>query len=428
MRVVRSLAAALCAWVALAAPALAQDRPRCAVMPLEGSGTVVVRRSLMRALGEHGAVSVVEEDDIDAVVGRGGGPAEVAARTRAALVITGAVEGRGSRRTLSLEALDPSGRELARAEIRVRTGGAGRRALNDGVADLLAAALPGAAASAARRDEATGDEEDDGEGDEDDERDARARGRGSRPAAAGPSEFGVDPRIFTLRVGVVLRTRDAEVVLESGAPRSWRSDPMYVELWAGLELRPLARSGDAWRGLFLRGDAAVAAGLGSRDESDRSVATQFFRVSADLGYLAPLGDIVELGGSVGFGYDAYQLGANMLFPSVELPYVRPGVRARVRALGESLVVGVDVGYRGIVSRSALGETFGPAGGDSHGFDAGGGVSGAIDLGGDLGGIAYGVEASWVGVWHTFAGTGALGAGERGTEHGVRLLFSAGWAI
>lgn len=395
-------------------------------MPFEGSSTVVVRRSFMRALEDHGGVRVVDEDEVDAVAE--GGPRAVAERTGASLVITGAVSGRGSRRTLAVEALDGSGRELARAEIRLRSGGAGRRALNDGVADLLASAIPGAVSAASSdtggRDDA--EEElldDDTEEPEDDGGDSRAS-----PSASAPSGVGVDPRIFTVRVGLVLRTRDAEVLLTSGSPRSWRSDPMYVELWAGLELRPLARSGDAWRGLFLRGDVAVAAGLGSRDERGASVATTFFRASGDLGYLAPIGDVLELGGALGFGFDAYQLGANSLYPSVELPYVRPGARARIRALGETLVVSVDVGYRGIVSRSALGETFGPSGGESHGFDVGGAVSGAVDLGGDVGGVAYGVEASWVGVWHSFAGTGSLGQGERGTEQGFRLLVSAGWAI
>lgn len=410
-----------------------QDRPRCAVMPLDGSGTVVVRRSLMRALEDHGGVVVIDEDDVDAVAGGGATPAEVAAATRAELVIRGEVEGRGARRTLRVSALDRTGREVAGAEIRLRTGGPGRRALLDGVADLLGVALGALASAPASRTGAGRGADDAGGGREraagDGDGEPRARSStGPAAAAPAPSPLGVDPRIVTVRVGVVLRTREAEVVLSSGSPRSWRSDPMYAELWAGLEVRPLARSGDAWRGLFLRGEVAVAAGLGSRDERGVSIATEFLRASGDLGYVVPVGDVLELGGALGFGWDAYQLGANVLFPSLEMPYVRPGVRARVRALGESLVVGADVGYRAIVSRSALGEAFGPAGGDSHGFDVGGSISGSIDLGGDAGAIAYGIEASWVGVWHSFAGAGSLGAGERGVEQGFRLLLSAGWAI
>lgn len=414
MRVVRCALAVLFAASVLASPVMAQDGPRCAVLPLDGSGSVVVRRSLMRSIEEHGGVTVIDEDEVDSAAEGGASPHVVADRTHADLVISGEVSGRGARRTLSLEATDAEGRVLATAEIRLRTGGAGRRALDEGVADLLDAALPDLT-----RDEAPAEREVRPEP----EPEARRDRRREEPE---PYAFGVDPHIFTIRVGLVVRTRDARVNVAGGNPRSWRADPAYVELWAGLELRPLARSRDYWRGLFLRGDVAIAAGLGSRDERGGTVATEFFRFSGDLGYLVPIGDVVELGGSFGGGFDAYHLGTNTLFPGVELPYVRPGLRGRIRALGETIVISADFGYRAVVARSELSAAFG--GGDTHGIDVSGGISGVIELGPDVGGVAYGVEVGWAGLWHSFSGGGVLANGESGSEEGLRVLVSGGWSI
>lgn len=414
-----ALAAFLLATLS-AVPALAQ--PRCAVLPFEGAGDVVLRRSFSRALSDNGFVTVIAEEEVDRAAAGGASPADVASATDARLVIAGNASGSRRSRRLEVVAYDASGRELARQVIRVRTGAAGRRALDQGVSELLAAALPAIGSDSgpvatSTEDEETESEEEAEEVDEEEEEEDEARPATPRPAG----DLGVSPPIFVIRAGLVTRTRDAETLLLAGAPRSWRSSPVYIELAAAFELRPLAQSADLARGLFLRGEFAAAVGLGTRDTAGNDVTTEFFRAGGDVGYLLPVDRAVEVGLGVGFGWDAYKLGLNPNYPSIELPHVRPLLRGRIRAVDELVVVGLESGLRIVVDRGGLSSAFG--GGDSIGFDLGANVSGTFDFG-----LSYIVDLSWSGVWHSFSGSGALGDGVSGVEQGFRVLVGAGYAV
>jgi hypothetical protein len=397
------------------APTANAQGPRCAVPRFEGE--VVLWRSFLRALEDNGFVSVVSEEEVGAAGETD--PVALARATSAEIVIEGAVSGSRRSRRLELVATDAAGRELGRGTIPVRSGGAGRRALDEGISDLLAAALPALAAAPPAEDptpvpvaDVVADASEV----------SAPEGRPSPPASrSGDGELGPSPPLLALRVGVVVRTRDAETLLLAGSPRSWRSEPVYVELHAGVELRPLASSDDLSRGLYLRAEFAGAVGLGSRDPMGRDVSTQFFRAAGDVGYLAPVGAVVEVGGGLGFGWDAYLLGANPNYPSVELPHLRPHVRSRLRLAGELVVVGVEAGLRIPVDRGALTTAFGR--GDTLGFDASLSVGGTAEFG-----LSYGLDVAWAGYWHGFAGGGAIGTGVNGVEHGFRLLLAAGYAF
>jgi hypothetical protein len=417
MRVRLSVLGALALLVATlsTSPARAQDLPACAVAPFEGSAGPVLRRSFARALEESGFVRVIPEDQVD-----GGAPDAIARTVGADLVITGEVSGSRRARRVDLVAYDANGREIGRETVRVRPGGAGRRAVDRGVNDLLADALPqlgsrsggDAGAAPVHTTPAEVEEEEEAVGDEPAEPSAPSTGRG---------EFGANPLLFVVRLGVSIRTRDAEAVLSSGMPRSWRSNPVYAELHAGFELRPLAQQNDLSRGLFIRGEFANAVGLGTLSPSGQAVDTHFWRVGGDLGYLLPVGPAVEVGLAFGAGYDAYDLGANTEFPSVDLIYLRPALRGRLRLVDEVVVVGLESGLRVAIDRGPISAAFG--GGDTIGFDVGASVSGALDFG-----LAYSVDMTWVGYWHSFSGGGTLATGQDGTEHGFRVLVSAGYAF
>lgn len=419
MRIRHLLPGALAlALAALTNQAAAQDLPRAAVPAFDGGGDVVLRRSVMRAIEENGFVSVIAEEEVDRA---SGSPAEIARATGADLVIQGSASGSRRSRRVELVAYDASGRQIATETIRMRPGGAGRRALDSGISDLLAAALPQLSGSPAAPVSTGGGEVEEAEEEEEVEEVTPPAGGGGGGGGASDGSLGANPLIFVVRLGLVLRTRDAEAVLSSGMPRSWRSEPIYAELHAGFELRPLAQNDDLARGIFLRGEFANAVGLGTRDPRGGEVSTHFWRLAADLGYLFPIGPVVEIGASFGFGYDAYSLGANTEFPSVELPHLRPGIRGRLRLLDELIVVGIDSGLRIALDRGAVSAAFGR--GDTLGFDVGGSVSGALDFG-----LAYSVDLSWVGYWHGFSGGGTLGDGQNGVEHGFRALLAVGYGF
>lgn len=410
------LATLLLGTLSMTQPAEAQELPSCAVAPFEGSAGAVMRRSFARALQESGFVRMIPEDQVDRA---GSAPDAIARATGAQLVITGSVSGSRRARRVDLVAYDASGREIGRETVRVRSGSAGRRAVDRGINDLLADALPQLASGSGGGETSTAPtapaHTEPTEAEEEEEAEEV-----STPSAT-RSDLGANPLLFVVRLGVSIRTRDAEAVLSSGMPRSWRSNPVYAELHAGLELRPLAQENDLSRGLFIRGEFASAVGLGTLSPSGSPVDTQFWRVGGDLGYLLPVGPAVEVGLAFGAGYDAYDLGTNTEFPSVDLIYLRPALRGRLRLVDEVVVVGLESGLRIAVDRGPITAAFG--GGDTIGFDVGANVGGAFDFG-----LAYQIDLTWVGYWHSFSGGGTLATGQDGTEHGFRVLISAGYAF
>lgn len=414
------LAASLGLLLLLPASVSAQSSPRCAVAPFDGGGDVVLRRSFLRALEENGFVQVIPEDEVDRAAEGGASPADIARATGAEMVITGTASGSRRSRRLELIAYDATGRQLATESLRVPNGGAGRRALDEGISNLLSAALPALSSSSGSTSSGSGPVEVP-DPTEEEETETPTRTTAPVTTAAPLGQYGANPLLFVARLGLVLRTRDAETVLSSGMPRSWHAEPLYAELHVGLELRPLAQSNDLGRGLFLRAEFANAVGLGTRDPSGGAVNTHFFRVAGDVGYLLPVGSAVEVGVAFGFGWDAYLLGTNFEFPSVEIPHLRPALRGRLRLIDELVVVGIESGLRIGLDRGGLTPAFG--GGDTIGFDVGGSISGALDFG-----LAYNVDVTWVGYWHSFSGGGGLGDGQNGTEQGVRFLLSLGYAF
>ncbi len=233
-----------------------------------------------------------------------------------------------------------------------------------------------------------------------------------------------DPRLFTALVGVVARNRSASVELRNGGAHAYESG-VYAELGLALELRPLAHEEGLVRGLFARASYHHAVGLGS-EQCDTvtctSFDTTFFRFAADAGFLFALADVLELGPSLGGGFEAYQLGDNPVLPTAEYPYLRVGLRARALALGELLVFDGDLGYRGLLGRDRLGSAFGPSG-ESFAMDASVGVSSTLDLG-----LALRIELGWAAAWHAFEGSGALQQGRAGRDEGVRFGASVGYAL
>jgi hypothetical protein len=401
-----------------------------AVLPFEGSGGLVVRRSVIHALEDLSEVSVIDEGLVDAAVERTGasttgtaGIDGLARQLSVRLVIQGEVAGRPTRRSLDLVARDATGRQVASEHARLPAGGAGRRALDDALRQLLDAAIPqlGEAREApeehpiATRPTTTTT--------------TTTTTTEEHTASSGPSgpststgEWGEDPALLTLAAGIVVRARDATVSLTDGTTRSYALSP-YVEVHARIETRPLAHEQSYARGLYAYGEFGYGLGVTSRRTDNTEVPTTFYRFGIHAGYLVPFAQVFEVGAGVGFGYEAYELGPNPAMPTAIYPYLRPAIRARVRTIGEMLVLNFEAGYRALFGRGALSEAYGP-GGDSFGYDIGGGVTGTFDFG-----LYYGVDFSWVQFVHNFAGTPAsIGSGEHGTDGGYRLTLSVGYAI
>jgi hypothetical protein len=389
-----------------------------AVLPFDGPGATGARSAVAAVLGDDARVEVLDLARTDEAATREGASADgeagieaVAGALEARLVVQGTVTGRGARRTVSLVARDASGRLVAAERARLAPG---RRALATAIDSLLDAALPSLPAAATPHEEAPRETTH--------PEPSVTPASPSAPATASTTDaFGEDPALLTLTIAPALRSREASITLDDATTRGYAASP-YFELGGAIELRPLAHEHSYARGVFARAEAGGALALASRRADGTSVTTTFYRLSLALGYLVPIERVLELGAGIGGGWDAFQLAANQTMPTVEYPYLRALVRARVRIFGELLVADVEAGYRGIFGREGLSTAFG-AQGDGFGWDVVARIAGTVDLG-----VCWAVEGGYAQYVHAFAGGGALGNGTRGTDGGYRVAASVGYAF
>jgi len=220
------------------------------------------------------------------------------------------------------------------------------------------------------------------------------------------------------------------VALASGGNRGYElASGVYPEITVAAEARPFAAESHLGRGLFLDASFAHSVGLASETASGGTMVetTNFVRFSAGAGFLFPIDSVVELGVAFGGGYDGYHLGTNVVLPTAEYGWLRPGARARFRFLNdETLVRDAGVGYRAVLGVGELATSFGEQV-DAHGFDIGVGLGGNLITALDLG-LTWGVRFDYVGYWMSFAGAAADEAATSGVESSVRFTFVAGWSF
>lgn len=409
--------AAIGLFLGASAGAQAQGRVPVAVLPFGGPGATAARRAAIGVLETEPRVTVTDEGIADAAAERTGagssgasGVEGFARQIQARVVIQGVLSGRGARRRLTLTARDAHGADIATRTTRMRGGAAGRRAIAaalDGLLDTALASLP-----------------------PDRPRERSVTEEPPPPPPEPPSEptsFGDDPAILAITVTGALRSRSASIHLDDSSVRTYDASP-YFELGGRVELRPLAHQADYGRGLYVYAEAGGALGLASRRPDGSSVTTTFYRLALSAGYLVPVGEIVEVGVGVGAGWDAFQLAGDpampTVMPTVEYPYLRPAARARFRVMGETVVIGLEGGYRVLFAREGLSSAFGRTGA-SFGWDVGGSLSGTLDVG-----LVYSVEAGFTQYQHSFdsRSAGDIGQGVSGTDGGYRFSVGVGYAF
>jgi hypothetical protein len=410
--------------LAFASSAYAQVTPRTAIVRFEGNAaapgierrvrrilvdrTPVVETSQVNDAAESASVSGLEEN----------GVAQLASELGAELVVQGNVTGTRRAPRLEMVVRSPDGAELVRGESSHR-GGAWRDFDNE-VGEIFDRALA--------------------------ERSRRATPTAPSPRVHTPENEGETPpprsvapddglAIIALVIGDAVRTREASVELDTGGTPGY-SVPAYPELRIGIEARPFANDTHLGRGLFINGFFGHSLGLTSRVSSPMcnadptqpncTVSSNFARFAIGAGYLAPLENVIELGGGFTVGYDGFHFGPNVAFPTTEYVYLRPGVRARIRLMQEALVLDAEVAYRGAVSVGAIAETYGD-GANAHAIDlvftAGGNFFPLFDLG-----FTWAVRFDFVKYFLFFSGPSTGPPADTGEDASFGASFLVGWSI
>lgn len=419
------LAVTLLATLAVPSTGAAQAGPRTAVVPFEGRSTRPVRRAVERAIDQR--VRVIDSREVDrgaADAGDRAGVSELAAMLGADLVVEGRVSGARRAPQVALVVRAADGTELARGAVRYRRGRQGRRRF---VSEVRAIVDEGVAAWEARL-------APDPEPEPVIEAPPSMFPEEEEPSA--PADAPTDGlAIVSASLGLALRNRDASIALDPAGTRSYGSGA-YPEVAIHLEARPFANDTHLGRGFFIQGSFGHSVGLGSATsgldcasgatQPGCHVDTNFARFAFGAGWLAPLGEVLELGVGLTVGYDGYNLASNPVMPGAEYVYIRPGGRGRVRLAQEALVLDFDVAYRGVVGVGAIAESFGEQAG-AHGVDVGIGVGGNLFSVMDLG-LTWGVRFDWASYFLSFAGPASDTLAASGTESAVRLTFLVGWSF
>ncbi|MCA9600570.1 MAG: hypothetical protein R3A78_13180 [Polyangiales bacterium] len=336
-------------------------------------------------------------------------------------VFEGEVRGRGDAATLTLISRDSKGEELARTEMSGPLTGKKDKprveALTDALYETTRKVLSGEAQAEADQISARQKKVTAG-----DLGDLTVKGRLEEvgdPHVRGP----YDHPMLTFYFGFGGRNRDATVNLKSDLRRVY-SAALFPELALSFTARPYGRKNNALRGIYAAGEMALSVGLGSQDDLKREFDSSTFRFNLDVGYLARF-SIVEVGGTLGFGYDNFSIGENLVIPNSTYTYLRPAVLARVDIIPSWLYAGAEAALRIGLGSGEVVDVFAERG-TNFGFDAGILGGGAVP---DLG-LAYALRLQYIQHSISFSGT-APNASETAddmSDGSFRIMAFVGYQI
>lgn len=469
---VAALVALSAAPTAIATTAYAQPRrvarqaessnPRVIVLSFEGWHADEAREAVAEALATDYTVvaeadAITAADEIGVDVGTPEGMAAVVQHLRIDLVVGGSIAGTGRRSTLTLFVLDANGNELSNAEVPGPSRAAAMGPIGQAAIESCAIAyqaLPHAAEPEAEPEpedpegrsledlehERPGERP--GWGDPDHHEETSTEGRWNQPIISASLTGDIGSRSASLNPG------PASTVYGFGS---------IGRLGINVDVRPLAQSNDALRGLYAHLDLGFSLGTLylPADEAEDALPAQTFSLEVAVGYAFTIAEAVELIGSVGFGYDTFSQTApervfNLDFPSTAYPYLPITVGGRVRLLPSSMT-GFDlhleaaVGPRILFGGGELAAIDGPyfpaTGGTSCGIpnrdlDCGnfGNVGGVgVNFYAGLGfiidpGITLGLRFQYVGYFLGFSNGEGSRAQESGTDENMRLQLMAGYSF
>lgn len=427
----RALFALLALFFVGLAPSIAEaQRPRVIVLSFEGWHAEQARRAALSGLetsyelvDEAAAVTAAGEIGVD--VSTPDGMSAVVAHLGIELVVGGSVTGRNRAASTTIWVSDIHGTELATGTgpspsargAAAAIGEAARQAVETAYLTLHPPAPP-----PVEVDDAPPMFEE-----EEDERPGEAR-----PVVDDSGRWRLP--FLRLLVGLDLRNRTASIAPNVNVSR-FDAD-VFPTIAFQIESHPLSFSSGPENGLFLSVSGAFSAGItysNGIDFQNYPMNTYFFEGNA--GYGGIIADMVEIGGTLGFGVDGVGLqqrdGMPVLgrrgdqeYPSVELLYFRPAIYARVRLFQDLVQLEGGFGGRIFAATGQIGSNQGvwdDGAGSGGGFDFNLGIGGIIDPG-----FTYAARFGFTGNYIGLSDGARRSTGA--TEEAIHIQLFVGWAF
>jgi hypothetical protein len=428
---VQQFAIALCvALLSITSPisvAHAQ-RTRVIVLSFEGWRSDAARRAVVTGLetsyelvDEQAAIDAAAQIGVD--VSTPDGMSAVVAHLGIELVVGGSVNGRNRGATTTIWVSDIHGNELATA-----TGPS--PAARGAAADIGEAAVTACTQAYTSLHPPTPVPVETHEPPPMFEEEEEEERPGARPAVVDPNRW-VMPIVRGL-VGLDLRNRTAAIAPNANVSR-FDAD-VFPTIAFQIESHPLAFLPGLENGLYLSVLGAFSAAItytNARDGEFRPMNAYFFEGNA--GYGGIIANMVEIGGTLGFGLDGVGLEQSPTmtpprldteFPSTEMFYFRPAIYTRVRLFQDFVQLEGGIGGRILIGTGEIGSNQGV-------WDDGAGSGGGFDFNLGLGGIiapgfSYAARFGFAGHYLSFSG-GTRGS-TSGTDEAFHILLLVGWAF
>ncbi len=400
-----------------------------AVLEFSGRRSAATRSAVVDGVSND--LELVAESDVETVAERLGadlatpqGIAAVATELGLSLVITGELSGSGRRARATIRIYDVEGTELGMREIAAVSG---RR--NQSEAEEAGAQLVRDAISQVEQREADRLAEQQAAADA--ARDRVQQEERERPRETAPPPQQTTQRahpFITLYGGITIRTRDAEITREALSAATYSN--AYPELTIAAELRPFADG--ALAGVIAQAELAYGLFLSSVDATNRDMttgeatpidSTTSYHFGLNAGYLLGLGAI-ELGGTVGFGYDVFALSENTIMGSAKYPHLRIAPMVRIAIIPRLLEAQVDLALRLCFGTGDIATRY-AANSSALGFEALAGVAGTLDFG-----LSYAIKFGYVGYSLSLDGMpqATQPQGIDGSESALRVMLLAGYSF
>lgn len=414
--------------VSLPALALAQ-RPRVIVLSFEGWHADDARTAVLRGLetsyelvDEQAAIDAAGQIGVD--VSTPDGMSAVVVHLGIELVVGGSVTGRGRSARTSIWVSDVNGNELATGEGPSPQGRANATAIGEAAVAACAQAYeslhpPEPPPTLVEDTPPLFDEDDDLEPDH------------TEGTPDDPSRWRLP--VFRGLVGLDIRNRTASIAPNSATSR-FDAD-MFPTIALQFESHPLSFLPGPENGLYVSLNLAFSAGITyTHGVTFENYALNTYYAEGNVGYGGIIANMVELGGTLGFGVDGVGLEQRPMrpalprnpveFPSVDYLYVRIGLYTRIRLFEDFVQLEGGIGGRILAGTGEIGSNQGiwdDGNASGGGLDFNLGVGGVIDPG-----FSYAARFGFAGHYLSFSNGARMS--ESATDEAWHIHLLVGWAI